>query len=44
MNITLPAGNRLAIEYRKELALDLDEQKMAQDNGLTLAWQFSFWL
>jgi len=34
MNITLPAGNRLAIEYRKELALDL--------GGLKMAWQFSF--
>jgi len=42
MNLTLPAGNRLAIEYSKELAQDLDGLQMAQDDSLTLAWQFSF--
>jgi len=42
MNLTLPAGNRLAIEYSKELAQDLDGLQMAQDDSLTVAWQFSF--
>jgi len=42
INVTLPAGNRLAVEYSKELAQDLDGPQMAQDDTLTLAWQFSF--
>ncbi len=42
VNLTLPSGNRLAIEYSKELAQDLDGPQMAQDDSLTLAWQFSF--
>ncbi len=41
MNITLPMGNRLAVEYSKELAQDLDGPQMAQDDSLTLAWQLS---
>ncbi len=41
MNITLPMGNRLAVEYSKELAQDLDGPQMAQDDSLILAWQLS---
>jgi hypothetical protein len=41
VNITLPMGNRLAVEYSKELAQDLDGPQMAQDDSLTLAWQLS---
>ena len=42
MNLTLPSGNRLAVEYNKELQQDLDGPQMAMDNSLVLAWQFSF--
>ena len=42
MNITLPEGHRVAVEYNKELEQDLDGPQMAQDDTLTLAWQFAF--
>jgi len=42
MNVTLPEGHRVAIEYNKELEQDLDGPQMAQDDTLTLAWQLAF--
>ena len=41
-NVTLPQGHRVAVEYSKELEQDLDGPQMAQDDTLTLAWQFAF--
>ena len=41
-NITLPQGHRVTVEYSKELEQDLDGPQMAQDDTLTLAWQFAF--
>jgi len=42
VNVTLPKGHRVAVEYNKELEQDLDGPQMAQDDTLTLAWQFAF--
>ena len=42
MNVTLPEGHRVAVEYSKELEQDLDGPQMAQDDTLTLAWQLAF--
>lgn len=42
MNVTLPEGHRVAVEYNKELEQDLDGPQMAQDDTLILAWQFAF--
>ena len=42
MNITLPKGHRLALEYNKELKQNLDGPQMAKDDALTIAWQFAF--
>ena len=42
VNVTLPKGHRVAVEYNKELEQDLDGPQMAQDDTLTLAWQLAF--
>ncbi|MEH6347245.1 MAG: transporter [Bermanella sp.] len=42
VNVALPQGHRVAIEYSKELEQDLDGPQMAQDDTLTLAWQLAF--
>ena len=42
INVTLPKGHRIALEYNKELEQDLDGPQMAQDDTLTLAWQLAF--
>lgn len=41
-NVTLPAGNRLAVEYSKELDQNLDGPQMALDDSLVIGWQLSF--
>lgn len=42
VNVTLPQGHRVAVEYNRELEQDLDGPQMAQDDTLTLAWQLAF--
>ena len=39
MNFLLPAGNRLAVEYKVPVYLDLDGPQLAADPMLTLGWQ-----
>lgn len=41
-NLTLPAGNRLALEFNTELSQDLDGLQMAYEDSLVLGWQLSF--
>jgi len=41
-NLTLPAGNRLALEFNTELNQDLDGLQMAYEDSLVLGWQLSF--
>lgn len=41
-SVTLPAGNRLALEYTKNLTQDLQGPQMRFDDSLVLAWQLSF--
>lgn len=42
VNLTLPRGNRLALEYDKTLEQDLNGLQMALDNTITAGWQLSF--
>ncbi len=42
ISATLPAGNRLAIEYNKELRQNLDGPQLAFNDSIVIAWQLSF--
>ncbi len=42
INMTLPAGNRLALEYNKQVEQNLDGPQMALDDSWTFGWQLSF--
>lgn len=42
INITLPEGNRLALEYNKQVEQNLDGPQMEFDDSLTMGWQLSF--
>jgi hypothetical protein len=39
---TLPAGNRLAIEYNTVLTQNLDGPQLGLDDSIVLAWQLGF--
>ncbi|MGI9274983.1 MAG: transporter [Endozoicomonas sp.] len=41
INITLPAGNRLALEYTQDISQRLDGPQMSLDNSITLGWQLA---
>jgi len=42
LNVALPSGHRLALEYNNVLEQDLDGLQMVLDDSITLGWQLAF--